>query len=287
MNYWLAVGIKQNWDTAFDYRNIWGLRETQRHLWENLSENDKVLFYVTKPVGGIIGYGVVRTKFKQDQPLWPEELQRNEVIWPLRFEFDIESCLPEGEWKNNKLVSKEIMPRTGFQLLNKSIAEEFISALPVTEFVVPNLLVREELAEYETATADKRKAPPSHDDLQRKLIEIGKLQGYLAESEYPFAIGKLDVVWRRVPNSVPTYVFEIQVGGDIYHALTKLKDAFDLWNSHIFIVASDAERGKAANLLSGAFHEINRRIKFIELNRVEELYTRKKAYFDLEKELGI
>ena len=86
---------------------------------------------------------------------------------------------------------------------------------------------------------------------------------------------------------MPTYVFEVQVGGDVYHALAKLKHAFDLWNSHIFIVASRKDHNKANSLLSGTFHEINNRIKFIELERVEELYKRKKAYFDLEKELGI
>ncbi len=94
-------------------------------------------------------------------------------------------------------------------------------------------------------------------------------------------------MWRRVLNSVPTYVFEIQIGGDIYHALGKLKHAFDLWNSHIFIVASEAERDKVENLLSGTFHEIGSRINFIELRQVEELYKRKKSYLDFEKELGI
>jgi hypothetical protein len=28
-----------------------------------------VLFYATRPVGGVIGYGIVRTKFKQDKSL--------------------------------------------------------------------------------------------------------------------------------------------------------------------------------------------------------------------------
>ncbi|GAI22722.1 unnamed protein product, partial [marine sediment metagenome] len=50
MNYWLVVGKPENWDTAFNYGNIWGLKETQRHLWENLNENDKLLFYATIPV---------------------------------------------------------------------------------------------------------------------------------------------------------------------------------------------------------------------------------------------
>ena len=94
-------------------------------------------------------------------------------------------------------------------------------------------------------------------------------------------------MWRRVERSVPTYVFEVQVGGDVYHALGKLKHAFDLWNSHIFIVAPQGERNRVENLVSGTFHEIGSRIKFIELNKIDELYKRKKAYLDFEEQLGI
>jgi len=126
-----------------------------------------------------------------------------------------------------------------------------------------------------------------HEELKWKLVEIGKLQGYVAETEYSVEIGKLDVVWRKLERSVPTRVFEIQVGGDIYHALAKLKHAFDLWNSDIFIVASQSDLNRAQDLLSGTFHEIGHNLKPIELDKIKELYTRKKSYLDFEKDLGI
>ena len=290
MNYWLVVGAVQNWVTAFEHGNIWGLRKTQQHLWDGLSENDRVLFHATQPVSGIIGHGIIRTKVRQNKPLWPEEVRKNEIIWPLRFEFDVESCLSPKEWKTNKLVSKAIWPRAGFQLLSKNIAEELISAIGTTEYEIPTeeeFSIAEEAAIYGAESEKEGKTSLSHEELQEKLIEVGKLQNYIVEKEYPFDRGRLDVVWRRVINSVPTYVFEVQVGGDVYHALAKLKHAFDLWNSHIFIVASEKDLSKVNSLLSGTFHEINKRVKFIEFEKVEELYKRKKAYFGLEKELGI
>jgi len=291
MNYWLIVGVVKNWVTAFEYGNIWGLKKTQRSLWESLTEGDTVLFYATQPVSGIIGHGRVRTKFCQDKPLWPGEVRKSEIIWPLRFEFDVESCLPKEQWKAKKLVSKKIWPRAGFQLISKDVAVELISAIGTTEYVIPTaekeLSIAEEVPPYGTGVEKKQTTFPSHEELQRKLIEIGRLQDYIVEIEYPFDIGKLDVVWRRVTKSVPTYVFEVQVGGDVYHALAKLKHAFDLWNSHIFIVASEKDLTKATNLLSGTFHEINDRVKLIEFDKVEELYRRKKAYFEFESELGI
>jgi predicted RNA-binding protein len=289
MNYWLVVGEPKNWETAFIHKNIWGLRQTQFSLWERLQENDKVIFYATTPVKGIIGHGVVRTKFIQDSPLWPEEIEEHKVIWPLRFEFDVDFRLPQDKWKSDSLVSDELMPRAGFQLLSEDLGTKLVASMGSTEYVP----AKEEISMFSDTVAtyekDERKEKPStkHDDVQKSLVEIGRMQGYIAESEYPCDGKRLDVVWKKLDRAVPTRVFEVQVGGDIYHALGKLKHASDLWNSHIFIVAPETERDKVNTLLSGTFHEISDHIGFIELGQVEELYKRKKSYWDFEKELGI
>src|SRR3972149_9518279 len=98
MNYWLLVGSPKNWDVAFKHNNIWGLRQTQSRLWDKLEEKDRLLFYVTTPVKGIVGFGSVRTKFKQNRPLWPDEIRSKKIIWPLRFEFDVRFNLPPDKW---------------------------------------------------------------------------------------------------------------------------------------------------------------------------------------------
>ena len=291
MNYWLAVGSPQNWNTAFEHGNIWGLKEKQRHLWENLREMDILLFYATKPVGGIIGYGPVSTKFKQNNPLWPMEVKERTVIWPLRFEFDVTFCLSPDKWLDEKLVSRVLFPRAGFQLLSPDIGEKLISGIGTFQYDGGEVrressMISESLSSYTGMVKEVKDITP-HDQIKKTLIQIGKLQKFICQEEYPFDLGRLDVVWRRVEQSVPTYVFEVQVGGNIYQALAKLKHAFDLWNSHIYIVAAKEDNHKVNSLLSGTFHEIRNRIRFIELERVEELYERKKAYFDLEKELGI
>ncbi len=290
--YWLVVGSPQNWRTAFEHKNIWGLRQTQVHLWDRLEERDTLLFYVTSPVSGAVGHGTVRMKFRQSQPLWPEEITESKVIWPLRFEFNVEYCLPSDRWQTSKVTSPELFPRGGFQALSPSTAQQLVSKLAPSpkkyHVTVPAPTPVEEIVPSDARESRQDElVMPSHDGLKHRLVEIGRLQGYLADDEYVFDTGRLDVVWRRVERSVPTYVFEVQVGGDVYHALGKLKHAFDLWNSHIFIVAPQEDRNRVESLLSGTFHEINHRIKFIELDKVEELYKRKRAYLDFEKELGI
>ena len=269
-NYWMAVGTQENWKEAFEKGNIWGLQERQKRHWTALEEDDMVLFYAMRPIAGIIGYGTVKMKFRQTQPLWSEEIDKNEVIWPLRFEFNVVHCLPPDKWKVDKITSELLRYKTGvgFQKLDSSLAEEVLSKFRERQTV-------------------ELKEPPSHKEIKQNLIEIGKLQNYIAEGEYSFDLGRLDVVWRRVEQSVPTYVFEVNVKGDLYHDLAKLKHAFDLWNSHIFMVASNADETKVRQMLSGSFHEIAERLKFIDIEKVKQLHRRKKELIELEKEFGL
>jgi len=274
--WWLAIGPPEYWRISFEQGSIWGLKATPRHnaLWKSLSEGDYILFYATKPVGGIIGYGIVRRKFRQDKPLWPQEIEEDKVIWPNRFEFDVNYSLPQDKWKDNKIVLENLktLVQGGFQAIKENIANDAIKAFP------------KEVPVIETA---KKTQISLHEEIKNKLLEIGRLQKLIAESEYSMDGAKLDAVWRRIERSVPTYVFEVQIGGDLYHAIGKLKHAFDLWNSNIFLVVIEEDMERATSLLSGTFHEIQDKIKIIEAKKIDELFKRKKAYRDFEVGLGI
>lgn len=274
--WWLAIGPPEYWRISFEQGSIWGLKATLRHnaLWKSLSEGDYILFYATQPIGGIIGYGVVRRKFRQDKPLWPQEIEEDRVIWPNRFEFDVKYSLPQDKWKDRKIVLENLktLVRGGFQAIKEETANDAIRAFPV------------EVPVIETA---KKAQISLHDEIKNKLLEIGRLQKLIAESEYNMDGAKLDAFWRRIERSVPTCVFEVQIGGDLYHAIGKLKHAFDLWNSNIFLVVIEEDMERATSLLSGTFHEILDKIKIIEAKKIDELFKRKKAYRDFEVELGI
>jgi hypothetical protein len=274
--WWLAVGPSEYWQIAFEQGSIWGLRATPRHdsLWEILSEGDGVVFYATLPIGGVIGFGEVRRKFKQDKPLWPLEVKEGKVIWPNRFEFDVKYLVPQDRWQTHKFVSDslKIIARSCFQIIKQELANDVIRAFP-TESVTKEVV--------------EKMGVSLHEEIKAKLVEIGRLQKHIAEPEYDMDGGKLDVVWRRIERAVPAYVFEVQIGGDLYHAIGKLKHAFDLWNSNIFLVVGEEDLRKANELLSGTFHEIQDKVKLIEAMKVDELLKRKKAYRNFEAELGI
>jgi len=269
IQYWLIVGSKKNWHVAFQNNNIWGLKPFQQlqALWNMIREGDGLLFYVSKPVHGIVGFGYVATKFRQNHPLWPEEIKNNSVIWPLRFEFDIEYCLPPSLWESKKYTSKDLqnITRMVFQCLPIEEVEAARKALGLEPLTSTQKLNLSEIRDSNIQT------DITHDDLKDYLAEIGRIQNFVVDKEYPIESGFLDVVWRRVQRSVPTYAFEVQVRGDIYHAIAKLKHAHDLWNSHIFLIANKSQKTKLEELLSGTFHEIANHLKFIDIQLVGEL----------------
>ena len=284
-NVWIVPGSEKNWKQALLSRGIWGLEEKtyDKIHWLALAPNDLILFYVTGKVKGVVGYGIVRNKFYQDVPLWDSEIREGRVKWPLRFEFDIEFILPENKW-----TDKQIPIAGGAHFRQPLFLKKWEEIEPIIRTLNPSVSI-ESLQEIEISLPHEKAEvlSPTHEDIKKLLIEIGKLQAYVANPEYPIETESLDVVWRRLPESVPTYVFEVQVKGDLYHALGKLKHAYDIWNSRIFLVASKTDLGNVNQLLLGTFHEIKSVLRFIEIEKIQSLHKSKQNIYQLEKELGI
>lgn len=272
MGYWLAVGIPENWNRAFEFGNTWGLKGKgpQAAAWLRAEPGDVILFYATSPVRGVVGYGAIQQKLKQDQPLWPEEVERGEVIWPLRLTFEVRFCFPPDRWQSDKVVDDRVNFRAkmGFRELPEAVGRSVLSAFQAME---PS--PEEDLSE--------------HQRIIQALLQIGRLQHYLCDKEYPMENTRLDVVWRRVERSVPNFAFEVQIGGNPYQALAKLKHAYDIWNSNIYLVIRSVSKPHIEQLLSGAFHEISGRLHVVEEETVRRLVGLKRDIRELEAQLGL
>jgi len=286
---WIILGPENSWDTAISHQGIWGVRETLYTEWKALDSGNIIFFYVTKTIKGVIGIGKVATKFIQDKPLWPDEIALEKVIYPYRFEFHIDYLTERNEWKI-KNIPIRLSPRegrAGIGLLKEETIGTLVEAFREKFNYTVSLSEVEKAEEISQETTMAEKPCLNHTKIQELIFEIGRLDRLISEKEYPMENERLDVVWRRIEKSVPTYVFEIQVGGDIYHALGKLKHAFDLWNSKIFFVAKNEDFAKAELLLSGTFHEIKDKIKKIPISKIYELYQQKRRWIDLENEMGL
>lgn len=287
MKYWTLSGNPENWETAFE-GNIWGVREGRlKSLWENISNGDILFFYCLRPIGGVIGFGKCQAKFKQDKPLWPDEIRANRVIYPYRWQFQPIYVLPKSEWKIRRIPLggeikigymaglNSVKNKAAITLLNTKIKEQWkieVIEEPISEFL--NEVI-------------KKKAPNQHEKAKELLISLGKISGFLVEDEYHMDGRRLDVIWKRVERGSPAFVFEVQVGGNITEALGKLKHAFDLWNSNLYIVIEDEDRLEVNNLLSGTFHEIRDKLTVILYSEIEEFYRIKVNEAKLKERLKL
>jgi predicted RNA-binding protein with PUA-like domain len=214
MQVWISVGKVKNWETAIS-GNIWGVKPTQKNLWEKLQKGDLLLFYATSPIKGVIGIAKVENKFKQDKPLWEEERKKNQAIWPYRYDFKVEFVLPRIDWESKKVSTEGAKINRMAGLSSVKDKETVKSLLQKMDQTWNTELVK--LLEEIPIKIPKKEEVNLHDQIKGMLLELGKIEGYIAEKEYAFPDTgeRLDVVWRRVAASVPTYVFEVQTSGNL------------------------------------------------------------------------
>jgi len=294
--HWLLSANQENFELSKKYRQVWGIQDKWYPQWKSLEKGDIVFFYISK-IKKIIGVGEIGNKFVQREPLWPDEIEENKVKYPLRFEFNINYLLNERDWLTEGIDIIDFIKNINWgkgafaDLLRGGI--NFIRYKEIIIFLYEEFKRKFNFAiQPEKVHIEYREEKPEKDNLHNYLKDliskIGAMNKLLSQKEYSVDNMILDVVWRRIERGSPTYVFEIQVGGDIYHAISKLKHAFDLWNSNIFLVInSDEDINKAYQLLNGTFHEIKEKVKIISSKDIEELFERKKSWIELEKKLGI
>jgi hypothetical protein len=124
---------------------------------------------------------------------------------------------------------------------------------------------------------------PSHEGVQRMLVDIGRLLGKHAEAE----IQRYDVVWRDSPHSPRfSHVFEVHVHGRLDSALAKLKLAYEAQRSlPVLVVGGEPSpsrvREALAPYLAGPFHEIAGCARLLTLEEVVRLHRALTSVGDL------
>lgn len=272
--HWILPGDSNNWLLGIE-RKVWGVRDrpSLRRVWTSLKPGDLLYFYVTRPISGVVGMGKVLAKFEGREPLWPDELQARTVIYPLRFEMEITALLPPERWATEAI---DVQPLRIFVKTMNSLSPEKATLLLQK--------LQEKITQGPGTVSERDRA---HHTIQELLLEIGRMKGFYVEKEFPLDNERIDVVWKRVQLGVPTYAFEIQIGGEIYRALGKLKHAFDLWNSRIYLVMERRWDARVEELLSGTFHEIKDYLRKIFLDDVEQLTEALKRLRSIEEKLGL
>jgi hypothetical protein len=303
---WLVMGKEYNWETALTQPlPIWGLKDRYFGEFARLNVGDYLIFYVVSPVTGIIGLGKVKDKYVDRQNLvWEDEKKQGRVVWPLRFRIEVVHLLTKNLWRNKSgelspvaISDLNIMWRIGFQELSAEYASKIFNRIQEKWGVglgkganlLTSSIISENLANYETQEQKLEVTPAikEHNRIQNIIAEAGRLQHYFTELEYPLENRRLDVVWKREMQGVPTFAYEIELSGGIEKALMKLRLAFKLWNSRPLLILPKEEHPKVESLIQNEERIFKENVHFYEPKILEELLAKKRDLRTFEEKLRI
>ena len=298
---WLVIGVPKNWETALSQPvPIWGLKPRYQTEFQAMEIGDTLWFYVTRPVSGVIGMGTVKDKYvDQVNLVWEEELKKKEVIWPLRFRIHVLKLLPRSQWKSNfiKISDFGLFWQGGFQLLSDKHALELMKRAErlfgnmtldgmFAGATITGLFLREKEEESYGA-----KENLSHRKLQEQIAEIGKLQFYYTQLEYPVELPgerkSLDVVWKREIDGVPTFTFEVELSGMIERAIERLRFAYQKWNSRPRIIVPGEFVKKVHNIVGAGDRSFSQQFRVYEIGQIVDLLRLKRKLRETEQRLKL
>lgn len=302
---WLVIGILKNWETALSQPiPIWGLKPRYQADFNSMTIGDLIWFYVTRPVRGVIGVGVVRDKYTDENNLiWEEEFVKKEVVWPLRFRIHVLKLIPRKLWKEEciKIDDFNLIWQIGFHLLTakhgatlgerlkRSMGARSLDELFSGATITRPLSLREKVRVGKSAREDYKNL--SHRELQDTVAQVGKLQSYYTETEYPLELPgedkNLDVVWKREAGGVPTYAFEIELSGGLEKAVGRLKFAFQKWNSRPRVIIPQEYLKKLNNIVYAQDKVFSQEMKIFRPEQIVNLLRTKKELKSLEENLKI
>ena len=127
----------------------------------------------------------------------------------------------------------------------------------------------------------------THNQIRDIIRELGELKGRHAEVEYPIDNRRLDVVWKELPGGSPSEVFEVQIGGNIFGALVKLRYARALWpGAKLFLVVRE-EAIEGAESEARRLPEIADTLHIINCEDVIKLHRLWRQVRELENRCGL
>lgn len=267
---------------------LWGFPDNKinRKRWNSLEAGMPVLVYGDlNGVKGIFLKATLLRKVKNTNPVdyWVEDPTGYPLQIYLRIDSqkDLSIVLPvkKEELALTIPIFKQRADRWSLVVFGEKVGEGV--TYPLKSFL--NVLT-----EFEVRNQRVALERPDHEKIKEVLFQMGVLQRRVSEKEVRLDKYLIDVAWRKIPSGDPYIVFEVHISGNLEEALTKLKHAYDKWNSQPLVLVTTREQvEKAAKIIDGAFHEIREIFRVIDWEDLKKAYEAKTEYKKLEIRLGI
>jgi len=262
---------------------LWALKESLYSRWVSINEDDYILFY---NAGKFIYVGKVYFKYpfaessqqvsfgnSLAESIWGKDVDGK--TWPfLLFLKEVKEIdLPLT--KLNELAGYNLKSVAGFMKIKEEKASKVIEYLQHF-YIKPSI----------KATAPSQ-VELQHNEIVDIIYALGELIGYKPEKKWRHEGYEFDVVWFKPPRVGPKYVFEVQMKGSLEAALLRLKHAYDLWESQIFLVSTEDQLEEAQQKFLGELHEIKDKVTLLEVKDVKNFFDFKGKFEWLERKFGL
>ncbi len=276
---------------------LWGFPDDRlgvnKKRWDRLEVGAPILIYGEyRGVRGIWLYGEVADKFVSRAPVsyWVKDPTGYPYQIRIRFKF------PSS--KIDRKVLDDVIPIEKDELASVYGIRMFRARADRWSLIIfgdtkqrgvtySYNLFKNVLDEFITRNRVIKVDRPDHEKIKEMIYEIGIIQGRNPAREYPIENKRIDVVWRRTPRSVPSVVFEVQLGGNLQEALSKLKHAHDLWNSIPVLITTSSQVDEARKWIEGSFHEVKEVFRVIPWEDIKSYYDVKRKVKEIEMKLKI
>lgn len=299
---WIFSSTFDNWQIARK-NEIWATRT--ENAARKVRKEDYVILYVVGTEAFCSVLRVAKDWRSSEDIVWADEQVEGKIMYPFRTSARVVS---EGLAKVKELVPKLMfienkqrwsiyfrgtpgnfgrpIPEQDFELIC-----ETMEANPLPADIASIVEQKLERKASEKLVMEKRQPvgvlTPKHNVIRDMIAEIGTLEGRITETEYPIDNLRLDVVWKRIKTGSPEKAFEVQLAGNFYEALTKLKHAWDKWNSTPFLVTTSDFEAQAKSLLEGSFHEIRKEARIVNWKKIVELHQLLKHVDELKSDIRL
>jgi len=233
------------------------------------------------------------------QVIWDDEREEGRIKYPHQTKV---KTIQEGLANLKELASRLsfIRSKQNWQVYLQGTPANMGRPIPESDYkiiyeaMVSNPLPQDITSLFKVSSKKRERKPKEprrivfkHNEIRDMIYDIGKIEDKIPEVEYPIDNLRLDVVWKTIPTGNPKWVFEVQLYGNFYEALTKLKHAWDKWNSKPFLVTTEGYTTQAKSLLEGSFHEMKNDAKIVNLEKIVRLHQLLKNVHGIKSQIGL
>lgn len=280
---WLLSVSSENWKIVKD-DNVWAFRSAK--IVGKISKGDRLIFFVVRSQPpSFMGIYEIIGDFRQSlKPRWSDELESNKIIYlwevdinqiilgtvNVRKNFQKFSFIEKSKWpaylqgtpanfkrpvpEEDYRFIYELMKQPTYDVTFKPKAKPRVIP-PITPPITSPTLIQE---------------MPSHKEMKEMLLMLGKFEEYYVDKEISLDGERLDVTWRQRIRRQPDLAFEVHKSGNIYSAMVKLKEAWDLWGCKAVLVTTEEHEEAAKRWFRQAFHEMEKDSRVIRWEKISQ-----------------